>query len=92
MIVHRNGQSFLCVRLADAMAVKVPREVGRLGDVELRQSLFGIRRKFLVEDALAKRDAIVADVNARSCDELFYFRVRFSAKTAERDVAWPRHS
>ena len=93
MIVHRDGQSFLRVLLADAIQVELAFDFRRLGNGELRRLCFlACSCKFLVEDVFAKDDAVVADVNARPGDELSDFRVRFAAETAQRDVGWARHS
>jgi hypothetical protein len=86
MIMHRNGQGFFGVFLADAIKVKVPFDDRGFGDGELGLALLILDLKFAVEDVFAKDDAIVADVNARPGDELAHFRLRFAAETAHRDV------
>jgi hypothetical protein len=47
--------------------------------------------EFAVENALAKDDAVVADVDTGSGDELAHFRVGFPTETAHCNVVWPGH-
>ncbi len=91
MIVNGHRQRLLGVVLAHAMLVQVLLDLGGLGHGELRRVALGLGREFLVQHAFAQSDAIVADINAGAGDELFDFRVRFPAETAQRDVAWARH-
>jgi hypothetical protein len=86
MIMHRDGQGFFGVFLADAIKVQVPFDGRGFGDGELGLALLILELKFAVEDVFAKNDAIVADVNARPGNELAHFRLRFAAEAARRDV------
>jgi hypothetical protein len=86
MVVHRNGQSFFGVLLADAIKVQVPFDNRGFGDSELGLTLLILDLKFTVKDVFAKDDAVVADVNARPGNELAHFRLRFAAEAAHRDV------
>ena len=61
--------------LADAIFIQLLFDFRGLGNRHARLLLFGLRRKFLVEDVLAENDAIVANVNAGSGDEFLHFRV-----------------
>ena len=91
MIMHGDGQSFLRVILADAMEVELPFDFSRLGNVEARQLFARVGGQFLVEDAFAKNDATVADINARPGNELSDFGVGFAAEAAQRDVGRAGH-
>ena len=92
MIMHRHSQSFFRVLLADAKFVQLPFDLSRLGNAGAQLRFFGLRGcEFLVEDVFTKDNAIIADVNAGTGNELFNFRVRFAAETAERDVRWSSH-
>jgi hypothetical protein len=79
------------VVLADATEVKLAFNLGRLGDVEARLLLFGLGGQFLVQDLFAEGDAIVADVNAGSGNELLDLGVGLAAKTAQGDIGGTRH-
>src|ERR1035437_7594183 len=91
MIVHRHGQGFFRVFLADTIKVKLPFDGRRFGNGELRLLLFGGGREFPVENVFAKNDAVVANVNVRSGDELAHLRVRLAAETAHGDVIRTSH-
>jgi len=75
MIMHRHRQSFLGVILSNAMPVQMRFNIIRLGHAELRRGAIVLGRKFLVQDAFAKGDAIVADINARPGNQLLDLRV-----------------
>jgi hypothetical protein len=51
-----------------------------------RDGLLRFGSQLLFENALAEEHAVVANVNARSLDEFFDFRVRFAAEAAESEV------
>jgi hypothetical protein len=65
------------------------RGFGNLLDAAGRLFLLG--QQFLVEDVLAKDDAVVADIYAWTGDKLFDFSVGFPTETAEGQIGWPRH-
>jgi hypothetical protein len=48
-------------------------------EVELRGS-----RELLVDDLVAEVDALIADIDPRSCDELLYLPLALATKTAEQ--------
>ena len=76
MVMHRDGERFLGVILADAMQVKVLLDLRGLGHMIDRPRLLdggGVGDKFLVENIFAKDDAIIANIDTRSLDELFDF-------------------
>ena len=75
MIVHRDRERLFSVLLADAIFIQLLFDFGRLGNRHARFRLFRLRRKLLVEDVLAKHDAVVANVNAGAGDEFLHFRV-----------------
>jgi hypothetical protein len=91
MVVNRDGQGFFCVFLTDAIKVKVPLDGRRFGDGKLRLLLFGGDREFPVENVFAEDDAVVANVNVRSGDELAHFGVRLAAETAHGAVVRTGH-
>src|SRR5207247_2528423 len=89
MIVHRHGQGFLGVLLSDAVEVEPSLDFGGLRDAELGHLLARLGPHFLVQDVFADQDATVADVNARSLDELFDFRVEVLATSLARNLVDP---
>ncbi len=91
MVVDGHGEGLLGVVLADATQVELALDFGRLGHLEARFLLPGLRGEFLVQDLFAENDAVVADVNAGSGNELLDLGVRLAAKTAQRDVGGARH-
>jgi hypothetical protein len=93
MIVDGNGDGFLGAVLADDMEVELAFDLGRFWDGEL-ETAFGLGRaaaELLVEDALADVDAIVADVDARACDEFAHFAVGLPTEAAHRQVGRAGH-
>ena len=56
-----------------------------------RSGLSGIGGEFFVEDVFAKDNTVIADVNAGTGDQFFYFGVGFAAKAAEGDVGRSSH-
>jgi hypothetical protein len=78
--------------LANAVQVQVALDLRGFGDgLGGRRGLLGLDGQFLVENALAEQNAIVANVNARSLDQLFYFRVGFPAEATQCDVGGACH-
>ena len=75
MIVNGDREGFLGVLLTDAIFVELSLDIGGLGNRDARFGLLGLCRKFLIEDVLAKDDAIFANVNAGTGDQFFYLRV-----------------
>ena len=73
MIVNRHGERLLGVFLADAMQIKLALDLDGFEDVELGLLLLLREVKFAIKDVFAKDDAVVADINSRSGDELLYF-------------------
>jgi hypothetical protein len=91
MVVHRHGQGLLGVFLADAGEVKLTLEFRGLGDAGALLGFPGRCGKLLVEDLLAENDAVIADVNARSGNELLDLGVGLAAKAAQRQAGWAGH-
>ena len=73
MVMHRDRECALGVLLADALAVKLPLDFRRLGNVQLGLVLLRRRGQFLVQDSFAKDDAVVADIDAGAGNQLFNF-------------------
>jgi hypothetical protein len=91
MIMHRDGQRFFGMVLADAMTIQMPFDIAGLWHGKLGNGLFVLSRKLLVQDAFAESDAIVANVNARTGDQLFDLGMGLPAKAAKGDVSGPGH-
>ena len=62
-----------------------------LGRRRSRTSGASSRLQLLVEDALAREDARVADVNAGTGDELLHFRVALAAEGTHREIGGAGH-
>jgi hypothetical protein len=73
------------------MQVKLALDLDGFENVELRLLLLLCEVEFAIKDVFAKDDAVVADINSRPGDELLYFRVRFAAEAAHRDVSGSSH-
>ncbi len=91
MIVNRDRQGLLGVVLADAAKIQLPANLRRFGHVQPGLLLFGLRCQFLIEHLLAENDAVVADKNSRTGDQLFDFGMGLAAKTAQRDIGRSGH-
>jgi hypothetical protein len=79
------------VRLADDVQVERRHDVGRTRDGE-GWLVVNLLLCFLVEDALANADAVVANVHAGAGDELLHFCVALAAKGANGEVGCARHA
>jgi hypothetical protein len=92
VVVDGDGESALRLLLTDDVVVQDGVDVLRTGqvlEVELRRS-----RELLVDDIVSEIDALVADVDARTCDQLLDLPLTLPAETAEKllvAVARPRH-
>ena len=91
VVVHRDAERLLRGFLADDVVVELPADFRGLRHAELRAGALGLLVQFLVEDALADIDARVADVNARPCDQLSHFCVRFAAERAHGEIGSAGH-
>jgi hypothetical protein len=78
--------------LANAMLVQMALNFAGLGNGKLRGGLLGVGGQLLVENALAKQNAVIANVNGRTGDKLLYLRVRLAAETAKRNVSRTCHN
>src|SRR5262245_42191073 len=92
MIVNGDRESFLCVLLPHAAEIQLPFDFTGFGNVASRFMTAAVRCQFFVKHPLTNQNTIVANIYARPGDKLFYFGVRFAAKTAERDICRPRHA
>ena len=91
MIVDRNGQGAFCVVLANAMEIEVTFDLGRLRYLLDRGGFFRFGGEFLIEHVFAQHNAVVANVNAGTGDQLFDFGVRFAAKAAKGEISRASH-
>jgi hypothetical protein len=68
--------------LADHVIVEDLEDLARLGEVlELEDGGSG---ELLVDDLVTEIDALVADVDARACDQLLDLSLRLAAEAAEK--------
>jgi hypothetical protein len=82
VVVDRDGQGALRLLLADDVVVEDGVDVSRprqILEVELRWS-----GELFVDDLVAEIDALVADVDARACNQLLDLSLRLAAETAEK--------
>src|SRR5690606_36034727 len=82
--VYGNGQHFLGVFLANDIFVELRDDFARTGNA--REELFGrtTATAFLIENRLAKFDALAADVNIpRPFDQRPHIAITFAAKRTE---------
>ena len=91
VVVDGDRERPLGVLLPDAVLVQLALYGRRLGDFELGRGALGVRRKFLVQHALADVDAVVADIDPGTGDELLHLGVGFAAEGAEREIVRASH-
>ena len=82
MVVDGDRQRSLGGVLADHVLVQDFEDLARLGEVlELEDGRSG---ELLVDDLVTEIDALVADVDARACNQLLDLSLRLAAETAEK--------
>jgi hypothetical protein len=92
VVVDRHGEGALRLLLGDDVVVEDGVDVKRLGEVvevELRRS-----RELLVDDLVAEIDALVADVDPGTSDQLLDLSLTFPAEAAKQllvTLARPSH-
>ena|SRR5436190_6997508 len=92
MIVHSYRQRLLGLVLPNAILVEVVLNLDGFWDGTDEGRLLGFnRRQLFIENAFAKNDAVIADVDPWTLNELLYFCMRFSAEAAQGNICWPRH-
>src|SRR6266487_385560 len=91
MIVDGYRERAFGMILADAMAVQVLFDFCGLGHLMSRRRFLRFVMEFFVEDTFAQQHAMVANINARTGDQLFDFRMGFAAEAAKSDVRRTRH-
>ena len=91
MVVNGHREHLLGVLLADDVVVEVAEDVAGAGHGEFGERGEALLFEFFIEDVLADDDAGIADVNARSSDQLFDFRVAFTTEGAHCDVRGAGH-
>ena len=85
MVVDRDREDLLRVLLADHVVVEELVDLLRLREV-LEGELRGVG-ELLGDDVVAELDALVADVDARSGDQLLHLLLRLAAEAALHQVA-----
>ncbi len=92
VVVDRDCERALRLFLRDDVLVESAVDLGRAGKVlEVEGARSG---QLLVDDLVAEIDALVADVDTWTCDELLDLALRFPAEAAEKllvSFARPRH-
>jgi hypothetical protein len=82
VVVDGDRQRSLGGVLADHVLVQDFEDLARLGEVlELEDGRSG---ELLVDDLVTEIDALVADVDARACNQLLDLSLRLAAETAEK--------
>ena len=92
MVVDRDREGARFDLLRDDVVVQDGVDVERLREVV--EVELGWRRQLLVDDLVAEIDALVADVDARSSDELLDLSLTLAAEAAEEllvALARPSH-
>ena len=84
MIVDRNGENLLRVVLTDHEIIQGLFDFRWFHQTNRRLAVDRGLLHLSVNDRLAHVYARVADVNARTGDYFFYFRLRFTAEGAQR--------
>src|SRR6185503_11240842 len=91
MIVHRHRKRLLGADLSDHILIESFPNLCRLRHPNIRRLTPGVFVEFLIENAFANVDAAVADINARSGDELPHFGVAFATEGAHGEIRSARH-
>jgi hypothetical protein len=82
VVVDGDRQRSLGGVLADDVLVQDLEDLARLGEVlELEDGWSG---ELLVDDLVTEIDALIADVDARACNQLLDLSLRLAAETAEK--------
>jgi len=82
VVVHRHRQGALGDLLADDVVVQVGLDLGRRGQVAARLAAGLTRGKFIPDDFVAQVDALVADKDRRTGDQLLHLVLALAAKRA----------
>src|SRR5215469_10597608 len=82
MVVHGDRERFLRAVLADDVLVQDVVDLFRLRDIAKPEILIDVLVELFFDDLVAELDALVADVDARSGDELAHLLLRFAAEAA----------
>src|SRR4029453_18266972 len=81
VVINRNGQGFLCIALADDVAIKKLADLMWLGQL-LEQADLAALGEFFLDDLIAEVYTFVADVDPRTSDELLYLLLALPAERA----------
>ncbi len=86
MVVDRDAQRALRRLLPDDVLLEEREDLLRLRQIELARRLFAGLGESLFDDLVAELDALVADVDARSRNELLDLLLAFPAEGAFEQV------
>jgi hypothetical protein len=85
VVVDSDGQGLLRGLLADDVGVEELEDLARLG--ELVETDLGPLAQLLLDDLVAEIDALVADVDTRTCDQLLDLLLALPAEGTLQQVA-----
>jgi hypothetical protein len=89
VVVNRDGQNLLRALLPDDVLIEDVLDFGGLRKRRRRRERL-LALDLLGNDVVTQPDALVADVDRRPCDELFYFLLRLSAERTLKVAVQPR--
>jgi hypothetical protein len=85
VVVHRDSKDLLGLFLTDHVIIQERANFPRLG--QLLQLEIGSFTDLLFDDLIAQVDAFVADVDARTSDQLLHLLLRFTAERTLQDLS-----
>src|SRR5690606_14571673 len=80
MVVDGDCERLFRSVLTDDVLVEEPGDLARLVEREIARLCGLMFGKALFNDLVAQRNALIADVNLRACNELSYLLLRFTAE------------
>src|ERR1700730_11111774 len=91
MVVYRYRKHLLGPFLTNHVLIKLPSDFRRLRHAESCRLPTGILVEFLIKDALADVNTIIANIDTRSGNEFAHLRMAFATERAHGEIGSPSH-